>query len=391
MTAVPGIVTLPTPVEAENDVQRAGGTLFICVGVILPTLACLAPRAEAQDTTQAAAAPAPNSPEACRAIRSEHERLSCYDRLFGAPEGALMEQTPGPAAAATAAEETAPRPALTSLLDERWELSDNQKQGTFKVQPHKPVYILAAFHSSGANDLPTSPAADHSVFDSLNLSNTETKFQISLKSKLWEGVIGDSSDLWFGYTQSSRWQLFNAQHSRPFRETDYEPELLLDFRTHYDLPFGWALQMSGLSFTHVSNGRDVPLSRSWNRVIGYVGFDRPGWTVMLKPWWRVHEDPSSDDNPDIEDFMGRGELQVTRNWRGHEISASLRHSLREGDRSHSGLELNWAFPIHGELKGYLQYFSGYGESLIDYNHSANYVGLGVSLIEWYSTTSDKPR
>jgi phospholipase A1 len=146
--------------------------------------------------------------------------------------------------------------------------------------------------------------------------------------------------------------------------------------------------MSGLSLTHVSNGRDIPQSRSWNRVIGWVGFDRPGWTVMLRPWWRLHESASSDDNPDIEDYMGRGELLVTRNWRGHEISASFRHSLREGNRAHSGLELNWAFPIHGELKGYLQYFSGYGESLIDYNHSGNYVGLGVSLIEWYSTTAE---
>jgi phospholipase A1 len=252
------------------------------------------------------------------------------------------------------------------------------------------VYILAAFHSSSANEEPSSPSEGHSVLDPLNLTSTETKFQISLKSKLWEGVLGDS-DLWFGYTQSSRWQLYNAQTSRPFRETDYEPELLLNFRTHYELPLGWDMRMSGVSFTHVSNGRDIPLSRSWNRVIGYVGFDRPGWTVMVKPWWRVHEDRSSDDNPDIEDYMGRGELLVTRNWKGHEISASLRHSLRGGDRSHSGLELNWAFPIHGELKGYLQYFSGYGESLIDYNHSANYVGLGVSLIEWYSTTSDKPR
>ena len=151
------------------------------------------------------------------------------------------------------------------------------------------------------------------------------------------------------------------------------------------------MRMSGVSLTHVSNGRDVPQSRSWNRIIGQIGFDRPGWSIVARPWWRLREDASSDDNPDIEDFMGRGEVLVTHNWGGNEISAVMRHSLRSGDRSHGSVELNWAFPIHGELKGYLQFFSGYGESLIDYNHNANYVGLGVSLIEWYSTTPETAR
>lgn len=330
----------------------------------------------------AALAQEPGNPETCRAIRSSEERLACYDRLFGTPEGALVEQTPNPP------RETVPEPRPSSLLDQRWELSRDQKQGTFRVAPHKPVYILAGFHSSRANDFPSSPSEGHSVLESLELRNTETKFQISFKSKLWESIFGQHGDLWFGYTQSSRWQLFNAELSRPFRETDYEPELILNFRTQYDLPWGWTGRMSGVSFTHASNGRNIPLSRSWNRVIAQFGIDRPGWTLVARPWWRMQESASSDDNPDIEDYMGRGEILLTRNWRGHEISALFRHSLRGGDRSHGAVELNWAFPIHGELKGYLQFFSGYGESLIDYNHRANYVGLGVSLVEWYSSTAE---
>jgi phospholipase A1 len=359
-------------------VQRTGRTRILAVASSF-TLAY-----SALIQAQAPAAPA-KTPDACRAIRAEKERLACYDELFGAPEGAPVEQTPNPPTAAIAQPET------SSLLEQSWELTPVEKQGSFRVNPYKPVYILAAFHSSGANERPSSPSEGHTVINSLGLQDTEAKFQISLKSKLWENVLGNYSDLWFGYTQSSRWQVFNGSLSRPFRETDYEPELLLNFRTHKELPFGWDLRMTGVSVTHASNGRDVPLSRSWNRVIGQIGFDRPGWTVVVRPWWRIHEDRNSDDNPDIEDFMGRGELLLTRNWRGHEISGLFRHSLRGGERSHSALELNWAFPIHGELKGYLQFFSGYGESLIDYNHSANYVGLGVSLIEWNSNTAETRR
>ncbi len=183
-----------------------------------------------------------------------------------------------------------PEPKPSSLLDQRWELTPDQKQGTFRVDAAQ-----AGVHPGG---LPLEQRERHAleperrshVLQSLGLQDTETKFQISLKSKLWEDIIGDYSDLWFGYTQSSRWQVFNGAQSRPFRETDYEPELMLNFRTHQELPWGWDMRMSGVSLTHVSNGRDVPLSRSWNRVIGQFGFDRPGWTVVVRPWWRIHED-----------------------------------------------------------------------------------------------------
>jgi phospholipase A1 len=120
--------------------------------------------------------------------------------------------------------------------------------------------------------------------------------------------------------------------------------------------------------------------------MGAVGLERDGWTVMLRPWKRMHENREDDDNPDIEDFMGRGDLLVTRDWGGHEVSAMVRHSLRGGDRSHSAFELDYAFPIRGSLKGYFSFFNGYGESLIDYNRSASYVGLGVSLVDWYAGT-----
>ena len=65
-------------------------------------------------------------------------------------------------------------------------------------------------------------------------------------------------------------------------------------------------------------------------------------------------------------------------WIRRKLSASSR-----GSSSRGAIQVDYAFPIAGELRGHLQWFSGYGDSLIDYNHRANYYGVGVSLIEWY--------
>ena len=112
-------------------------------------------------------------------------------------------------------------------------------------------------------------------------------------------------------------------------------------------------------------------------------FERENWTMTLRPWWRIPESKSRDDNPDIENYMGRADLQLVRTSGDHQLSLLLRHSLRGGDRSHGAVQLDYGFPIAGDLRGHLQWFSGYGESLIDYNHRGNYFGVGLSLLEWY--------
>ena len=60
----------------------------------------------------------------------------------------------------------------------------------------------------------------------LVLRPIEVKYQLSLKAKLWEDLLGTPLRVWGGYTQSSRWQVYNGRESRPFRETNYEPEVI---------------------------------------------------------------------------------------------------------------------------------------------------------------------
>ena len=349
---------------------------------------------------------APASPEACVALESNADRLVCYDTLFKVPEAAKTallserqaanELAPEPTQPATLKEKIShgvsnifavEGPAInpnTSLLDKRWELSTASKLGTWNIRAHQPVYLMPGFWTSDKNERPSSPNENNTVpvGDEQKLTSMEAKFQLSLKTKAVESLFGDNGDIWLGYTQSSHWQVYNGDESRPFRETNYEPEASLIFRTNYEI-LGLNARLLGLTFNHQSNGRADPLSRSWNRIMFNVGFERDNFALMLRPWYRMEEDAKDDNNPDIKNYMGRGDLTAFYRWNDHDFSLMLRHSLKGGDDAHGAAQFDWAFPISGKLRGYVQLFDGYGESLIDYNHRATYVGVGVSLMNWY--------
>ncbi len=363
------------------------------------------------------ATPTPATPEACRAITGDADRLACYDAALGReasnPQAADAAAVDAKATKDTiAGYERAELQALPareraqrrvndlfradagskpfdeqianagkgSLLDSRWELAKDSKLGAFNFRAYKPVYLLPAFWTTDSNETPTSsnPAVPATT---QSLSAVEAKFQISFKTKVVENLFGDNGDIWMGYTQSSRWQVYNSEESRPFRETNYEPEILLVFRNNYSIA-GWRGRMLGVGVNHQSNGRADPFSRSWNRVMANVGLDREDWALTLRPWYRI-SDGNADENPGIEDYMGRGDLTLVHHRGDNEFALMARHSLRGGDRSRGALQFDWGFPINRTLRGHVQVFDGYGESMIDYNHRATYVGLGVSLLEWY--------
>lgn len=344
----------------------------------------------------------PASPEACVGLESNADRLACYDAVFKVPATEVKPKVAEPVLVKQAAAKQEPQssekqggsfsnlfalegPKIDpnqSLLDKRWELSPDSKLGTWNIRAYKPVYLLPVFWSSKKNEFPDSPNPRNTVDEDQNLKSTEAKFQISLKTKAVENLFGDNGDVWVGYTQSSRWQVYNEDESRPFRETNYEPEASLMFRTNYEI-LGLNARLLGITLNHQSNGRSDPLSRSWNRAILNLGFERDNFALMIRPWYRFDENAKDDNNPDIKDYVGRGDITAFYRKDDHDFSLMLRHSLKGGDDSHGAVQFDWSFPIHGKLRGQFQLFDGYGESLIDYNHRATYVGLGVSLLNWY--------
>ena len=270
-------------------------------------------------------------------------------------------------------------------LSERWHINDSltKQKGLFKLETFKPVYILLANYTNDINEQPTSDNPENVVPEPMDLNDTELKFQISFKTKALNNIFGKrvGGDIWIGYSQTSRWQVFNPELSRPFRETNYEPEIMLIVPTPYKI-FGLNGVFAGIGFNHQSNGRSNPLSRSWNRVILQFGWETKDVSIILRPWWRLQEEPIEDNNPGIENYIGRGDLMVAYEKGRHDLSVIARHSLKGGENNHGSMQVDYAFRVYDFLKLHLQLFHGYGESLIDYNHKQTTVGIGFSLVEW---------
>ena len=295
----------------------------------------------------------------CRDVEDDKARLACFDAVEQAVSG--------------------PQP---SYLERHWKLGPGDRRISIDdVQPHQPTYLLVGKWTNHANTQPSSPAADHSVPVPIPYNDDEASFQLSFKSELLSRHDFDRKflgladvRLWFGYTQRSFWQVYTPRLSRPFRETNYEPEVIATFSTG-NQEDGWKLLNLGL--VHQSNGRSLPQSRSWNRVYAQAGWEWGRLSVLGRAWWRIPEDPEKNDNPDITDYLGYGDVLLRWQFE-HDKSMSL--LLRQSFKTGRGFaQLDWTSrKLFGPARVYIQATSGYGESLIDYNFKQNTIGIGFA-------------
>lgn len=230
------------------------------------------------------------------------------------------------------------------------------------------------------NTNPQSVGQPNAYDEPIPFHSTEVKFQISFKTKVLQSFLFGKGDLWVGYTQIAHWQVYNQKLSRPFRELNYEPELIANFPLNFSV-FGVEAKMIGLAFNHQSNGRADPISRSWNRVVFNFTMERDNFELALRPWIRLDNTTENDDNLEILDYVGRAEANLFYKKNGHSLDLLVRNSL-SFKNNHGSVQFNYLYPIKNNLRAHLQIFSGYGENLLDYNHYQTTVGLGLAFVEW---------
>jgi phospholipase A1 len=250
----------------------------------------------------------------------------------------------------------------------------------FSILAHKPNYVLAAaYNAEGWDSTLYRQSSNQPGYEN---QDVEAQFQISLKVPLALDLFGDRMDIYGAYTNRSFWQMYNRDYSEPFRETNHEPEAWLQFRNDWQV-FGLTNVVNTIGFVHQSNGKAGERSRSWNRAYANLIFGKDNFVLSFKPWLSLTKDKSESDNPDITDFMGHGEFRAAWQRNGHVYSMMLRNQLESGFEK-GAVELGWSIPIfnYPYLKAYVQYFYGYGESLIDYDRKVNRIGIGISVTDW---------
>lgn len=401
----------PTPPMQSSDftIRPAG----LACSALLASL--IWPAAALAQTTAPSADSLPGLSQ-CSLQQDASARLACYDQL-------AAQQSPAPAAPTPAASSLhteaatgqpqlkapadaqqlaslAPSPAIGGCRDDTytemsrfWELEAGTDCGTFSFRGYRPVSVSV----SAGDEVNQRPRSGNPVNSSTTVTDyqkQEMRIQLSVRTKLAQNLLTSPQSnlrdsLWVGYTGLSYWQVFNADMSRPFRTTDHEPEIFYIYPTTAQLPFGWRWRYTGVGLVHQSNGQSDPLSRSWNRYYLMSGMELGNrWQVQAKLWKRMSEDAEEDNNPGIQNYIGRGELKVGWNVNhGNWLSLTARGSLN-GQGKGSG-RLEWMHTLgegwmggKSNLRLHAQLFHGYGDSLIDYNYKRTVLSLGFSLLDF---------
>ncbi|MCU4177505.1 phospholipase A [Carboxylicivirga sp. N1Y90] len=206
----------------------------------------------------------------------------------------------------------------------------------------------------------------------VNDNTADAKFQISISQRLTKSILPFNSTLLLTYSQKSFWDIY--KDSSPFAENNYNPGLTLV------RPILRNNQLRGvgvIAFEHESNGLDSISSRSWNYfVVSGVYFYNANISVQGKLWagWL------GDENKDLLKYRGHGLLALNYRGSNDRFWASAIINPTEKFKSiNTTIELNYRPSNKANQYLFLQWYNGYGESLIDYNQYTSMVRVGICI------------
>lgn len=235
---------------------------------------------------------------------------------------------------------------------------------------YQPNYFLAFYH----NKIP-----DHRMYEGRTPSNAtinqnEAKVQFSAYFPIIRNFFGyEDLRFYFAYTQLFFWQIYNSKTAF-IREVNYEPMFWLRYHFAENMFANFLLD-------HQSNGKGGYMEVSWNRVIASFEFTSEHWYTQITAWYPFWPLKADDHNPkSLLHFLGYDKIVLSYNWNSVVFSVEAQNLESALTRGHVMASISYAstYPI----KLYFQYFYGYGQSLVEYDHRTTGYGIGIALSDW---------
>ncbi|MCG8335359.1 MAG: phospholipase A [Proteobacteria bacterium] len=252
--------------------------------------------------------------------------------------------------------------------------AEEQEAFFFKsLEPYKPIYLLNSWFLNGEGK-------------EQDYDERELLIQFSFKKQFYKA-------LYFGFTYKAFWQIYDVNHSRSFRDQNYNPEAFLEFTDLWEMDvFRLGLaehESNGEKQYYDENGEVINHSRTWDRSYLYVWENFGEYFGLGLKVWVVTSARSEEtqafyhDNADMQYYMGSGEIYASIGSYPTVLTLMWRKGWKDGTET---TKIEARIPIYHiidmEDTGhdiYVQYFSGYGDSLIDYNRKITKIALGVSF------------
>ncbi|MDT0691286.1 phospholipase A [Salegentibacter sp. F188] len=244
-------------------------------------------------------------------------------------------------------------------------------QGLTREQVDDTIEKMPAFSIHKNNYFISGVPLSRSVSD-----NSDAKYQISFKQLLSRNTLPLNTYLFLTYTQKAFWDLYSF--SSPFSDINFNPGIGLGkpiFNKDNKL-----MAMAYLQYEHESNGRDSIYSRTWNRLSLSFETDLSSRTSLRVKAWLPFS--YKIDNPDLIEYMGYGEVNLSYDLQPEKWTMDLQ--LRKG----SNLD-DWKGSVRAQLfynpfkmtNQYLmlEWYNGYGESLLDYDQFRSMIRVGYVI------------
>lgn len=203
--------------------------------------------------------------------------------------------------------------------------------------------------------------------------NSDAKIQVSISQRMTNSVLPFQTYLFLTYTQLAYWDIF--RESFPFGDINFNPTVGLGRAIVYN---NRLIGLTSLQLEHESNGKDEDYSRSWNKVsLSCLLAINPSLSVQGKIWIPIID---GQNNRDIAEYKGWGFLGMEYNHKS-DFSVGLSLTKRNTPDLSANIMMNMSLRLSKSSNQFLflEYYNGYGESLIDYDHYHHRLRIGIVL------------